>query len=214
MKGEDSKSFLANSFTDLMASLAVIFILLTIVFIRNSAEKSKKEAEEVRKSIAEVVDKNSLPLVEDPNDPLSMSVRMGEEWLKFDLGSALVSKAGVEFLGRFIPSLAEQLCREDIRARLDAVLIEGHTDQSGEDRAMGTNNNIRLSQERAFSVLTHSLSALRDKPTLRDCLLKLASASGRGSSFPIIQEGEYRADLSRRVEIRIRSKSNEQRQSQ
>lgn len=207
---KDRSSFLQNSFTDLMASLAVIFILLTVVFIKNASERSQKDKEELRQGLAEVLDKNQLPLVQDPADPLSLSVRVSEGLLKFPLNSAAVSPAGVGFLANFIPALAKQLCQEDLRASLDSVVIEGHTDRSGEESPVGTGRNIRLSQERAFSVLSQALNAVRGDPALHECLLKLASASGRGSRSPVISEGEYRADLSRRVEIKIRMKSNEQ----
>ena len=210
MKESKSSSFLVNSFTDLMASLAVIFILLTIVFIKYASERSEKGKEEIRKSLAEVLDKDQLPLVQDPKDPLSLSVRVSESYLKFPLNSTTVSTAGIEFIHRFFPSLAEQLCQEEIRTKLDSVVIEGHTDKSGEEKEWGSNRNIRLSQQRALAVLVQGLNALREKPELHGCLLKLASASGRGASNPVVQEGEYNADLSRRVEIKIRVKSNEQ----
>lgn len=193
-----------------MASLAVIFILLTVVFIKNASERSQKGKEELRQGLAEVLDKNQLPLVQDPADPLSLSVRVNENLLKFPLNSASVSPAGVGFLAGFIPALAKQLCQEDLRKSLDSVVIEGHTDRSGEESVVGTGRNIRLSQERAFSVLSQALNSLRSYPQLHECLLKLASASGRGSRSPVINDGTYSADLSRRVEIKIRMKSNEQ----
>jgi len=210
MKESKSGSFLVNSFTDLMASLAVIFILLTVVFIKYASERSEKGKQVIRQSLAEVLDKDQLPLVQDPNDPLSLSVRVSEDYLKFPLNSSSISLVGTRFIERFFPSLAEQLCQEEIRTKLDSVIIEGHTDKSGEDKDWGSNQNIRLSQQRALAVLVQGLNSLKDHPDLHGCLLKLASASGRGASSPVVQEGTYSADLSRRVEIKIRVKSNEQ----
>jgi outer membrane protein OmpA-like peptidoglycan-associated protein len=44
-----------------------------------------------------------------------------------------------------------------------------------------------------------------------ECLLKLASATGRGSRNPVLaDDGSYSADQSRRVEIKIRVRSAEQ----
>lgn len=210
MSESKSTGFLANSFTDLMASLAVIFILLTVVFIKSASEKSEKTKEAVRKGLAEVLDRNQLPLEQDPADPLVLSVRVSESLLKFAINSAKVSSAGVEFINGFFPTLAEQLCKEEVRAQLDSLVIEGHTDRTGEETNQGTNRNIQLSQERALSVLTQALNSLRAKPELHECLLRIASASGRGSRRPVIVENKYDSDLSRRVEIKIRVKSTEQ----
>lgn len=210
MKEKGSKNFLSSAFTDLMASLAVIFILLTVVFIKNSTERSQVGKKEVRSQLAEVLDKNNLPLVQDATDPLTLSVRVGEDLLKFTTGSAALSDAGGGFLDQFIPKLAAQLCAEPTRSRLDAVIIEGHTDRSGEASSGGAGNNIKLSQSRSFSVLSRSLSAVRPDSRLYECLLKLVLASGRGSSVPIMVDQDYRPDLSRRVEIKIRVKSHEQ----
>jgi outer membrane protein OmpA-like peptidoglycan-associated protein len=212
MKEKASHNFLTSSFTDLMASLAVIFILLTVVFIRSASQRSQKGKEAVRSGITEVLEKNKLPLEQDPNDPLTLSVRVSENLLKFPVNSASLSAAGENFLENFFPELAKQLCSSDIRSRLDAVVIEGHTDRSGEMSADGNgiSRNIRLSQNRSFSVLSKSLSAVRQDASLYDCMLKLALASGRGSSTPLEIDGVYSADQSRRVEIKIRVKSNEQ----
>jgi outer membrane protein OmpA-like peptidoglycan-associated protein len=210
MKEKESKNFLSSAFTDLMASLAVIFILLTVVFIRSASQASKKAKETVRTQLAEVLGKNKLPLEQDLNDPLTLSVRVNESLLKFALNSSALSGAGGEFLDGFFPALAAELCSEPTRSRLDAVVIEGHTDRSGESGPDGIGNNIRLSQNRSYSVLSRTLSSIRQDPALYECVLKLVLASGRGSSAPIELDGVYSADLSRRVEIKIRVKSNEQ----
>ena len=210
MKSKESKNFLSSAFTDLMASLAVIFILLTVVFIKNSSERSKEGKKQVRNQLAGVLDKNNLPLQQDPNDPLSLNVRVSESLLKFSSGSATLSDAGGKFLDNFFPALAEELCAEPMRSNLDAVIIEGHTDKTGESSTGGTGNNIKLSQNRSFSVLARALSAVRENERLYDCVLKLVLASGRGSSVPVVVDKDYNPDLSRRVEIKIRVKSNEQ----
>lgn len=211
MKESKGSRFLNHSFTDLMASLAVIFILLTVVFIRNASQKSEQGKDAVRMGLAEVLEKNNLPLEQDPADPLSLNVRVGEELLKFPLNSAQLSPNAESFIESFFPSLAAQLCSNEIRDRLDAVVIEGHTDRSGESsRDGGNSHNIRLSQNRSFSVLSKALSSVHHDSELYNCMLKLVLASGRGSSMPISENNIYSAEMSRRVEVKIRVKSNEQ----
>ncbi len=202
--------FLAHSFTDLMASLAVIFILLTVVFIRSASQRSEKTKDEVRNGLAEVLEKNKLPLRQDPNNPLALRVAVDEKVLKFPVNSAAISAEGEQFVDGFMPQLVKQLCTEPVRSRLDAIIIEGHTDRSGENTPDGMRRNIKLSQARSFSVLDRAIQSVRANPELSDCLLKVASATGRGSAVPVMGAGGYSPDLSRRVEILIRVKSTEQ----
>lgn len=210
MKEKGSKNFLSSAFTDLMASLAIIFILLTVLFIRYSSQGSQKGKEALRSQLAEVLDRNQLPLEQDVNDPLSLSVRLSDSLLKFSTNSSTISNDGEKFIDRFFPALTKELCSDKLRNRLDAIIIEGHTDDTGEQTNNGSSNNIRLSQNRSFSVLTRALSGLKNNQNLYDCLSKLALASGRGASVPILVNNEYKPDLSRRVEIKIRVKSSEQ----
>ena len=55
MREKESNHFLSHAFTDLMASLAVIFILLTVVFIKSAAESSKREKQAVQAGLSEVL---------------------------------------------------------------------------------------------------------------------------------------------------------------
>lgn len=209
MKGTES-SFLSAAFTDLMVSLAVIFIMLTVVFIREASSRSQKGKEMVRSSLSEILKKNQLPLKQDPNDPLVMSVSVRENDLKFQVNSANLSPEGAQFVESFMPGLTQQLCSEPMRSSVDAVIIEGHTDRSGENGEEGMRRNIKLSQNRSFAVLERALLSVKADPKLTECLLSLTSATGRGSRVPVEVKGIYSADLSRRVEIKIRVKSREQ----
>lgn len=193
-----------------MASLAVIFILLSVVFIHNASKKRENDKDLIKSSLSEVLEKNKLPLRQDPNDPLMLAVSVGEDVLKFGLNSATLSPAGTKFLDEFSPELTEQLCSDAVRSKIDSIIIEGHTDRSGELNPDGTRRNIRLSQNRSFAVLERALVAVQKRADLAECLLKLTSATGRGSQTPVETDGEYDADLSRRVEIKIRVKSSEQ----
>jgi len=210
MREDATPSFLSHAFTDLMASLAVIFILLSVVFIHNASKKREYDKDLIKSSLSEVLEKNKLPLRQDPTDPLVLIVSVGEDVLKFPINSSSLSGAGEKFLDQFAPALTEQLCSDFIRPKIDAIILEGHTDSSGETSPEGIRRNIRLSQNRSFAVLERALHGVQTNPGMSECLLKLASATGRGSRVPVELNGKYEADKSRRVEIKIRVKSNEQ----
>src|SRR5689334_9038479 len=90
MRGEESSSSLASSFTDLMTSLAVIFILLLVEAINNQHQelssmrnklaqrtKSVKDRrEDLKKKLeAELIPQlPNLEIEEDPKDPFGVLV--------------------------------------------------------------------------------------------------------------------------------------------
>lgn len=193
-----------------MTSLAVIFVLLLIVFMKSARDQSQRSKNAVTDQLKELADAKNLPLHQDPNDPLSLVLQVGEDQLRFPVGGATLSDAGSRFIDDFIPRAARRLCDPKTRKQIDSILIEGHTDRSGESTLEGVRRNIALSQKRSFSVLERGMSSIQaDRPTY-ECLLELASASGRGSARPVLVDGEYDADRSRRVDIRIRVRSSEQ----
>jgi hypothetical protein len=67
----------------------------------------------------------------------------------------------------------------------------------------------------SLNVLSKTISDPGVPPTLRACFLAFLSASGRGSSEPVLNAlGNEDRDRSRRVEFKIRVRSLEQRQVQ
>ena len=121
------------------------------------------------------------------------------------------------FLQQFTPKLAQTLCSKDYRDKIDSVVIEGHTDSSGDERI-----NLPLSQGRSMEVAKLSLAVIEtadygigadERSALKQCFLNQVSASGRGSASPIKDGGGIEdKDRSRRVVYRIRVRSIEQRQ--
>jgi flagellar motor protein MotB len=141
---------------------------------------------------------------------IGLLVIVPEDLLKFALDDAKIPLGGVRFLTRFIPTLALTVCSDDFRREISAIVIEGHTDSSGTDAI-----NLPLSQARSMAVVRESLNVLSKVTSERSCFLTFLSASGRGSSEPIITPwGIEDRDRSRRVEFKIRVRSLEQRQVQ
>ncbi|MGZ3707853.1 MAG: OmpA/MotB family protein [Bdellovibrionota bacterium] len=200
----------ASTLTDLMTSLAVIFILLLVVFLKQSHDQSRKARDQIKEQLQELLEKKSLALRQDAEDPLKLAVMVGEDQLRFALNQAVLSPSGLEFVNGFFRNFASQICETSLKDKVDAIVIEGHTDTSGERTPEGVRHNILLSQERSFAVLEQALKSVQGQPQTYECLLKLTSASGRGSRSPINILGQYDPDKSRRVEIKIRVRSAEQ----
>lgn len=208
-QGGGAQAF-ASTLTDLMTSLAVIFVLLLVVFLKQAHDQSRRAKEAVRDQLEPFLDQKSLALRQDPDDPLSLAVMVGENQLRFPVNGHLLSPEGGQFIDGFFRSFSTRICGTGLRDKIDSIIVEGHTDRSGERTPEGVRNNIALSQKRSYSVLERAMRSVQGDPATYECLLKLASASGRGSRSPVEVDGEYDADLSRRVEIKIRVRSAEQ----
>lgn len=214
MATSETSSGLANSFTDLMTSLAVIFILLLCASLNNA----KQNVEETRTSILDELQKElkeykGVEVKSDKNDPLALLIIVNEGLLAFEFDKSLIPAGGKKFLREFIPKLSKIASSDKYKKEISSVVVEGHTDSSGTDQ-----HNLKLSQDRAMAVVSESLKALgenseseQDAIDQRGQFLQLLSASGRGSAELIKDEtGEENSSLSRRVVFKIRMRSIEQ----
>ncbi len=94
------------------------------------------------------------------------------------------------------------LFNDEIRAYIDHITIEGHTDSDGSYL-----HNLALSQKRAFEVMKF---LYEDDPNNRELYSQYISASGRSYSDLILDAyGNEDKEASRRIEIKFRIK-NEQ----
>ena len=217
MAVEDSGAGLASSLTDLMTSLAVIFILLLVASLNNAQQEGEATRNAILAELQKVLQAFMAQGVEvktDPKDPLTLLVLVPQGLLEFPFGKDDIPQGGLKFLEDFIPKMAETICSPRFRKEINSIVVEGHTDSVGPDEY-----NIRLSQNRSLRVVFESLQVLStqldDEATsnLRPCFLDFLSASGRGKVEPIgdqtTEEGRAR---SRRVVFKIRVRSLEQRQ--
>ncbi|MBI2571454.1 MAG: OmpA family protein [Candidatus Schekmanbacteria bacterium] len=212
----DGTGALSSSITDLMTSLAVIFILLLVASLNNA----QQEGEQTRNAIVAALLRELQSFVvrgveveTDPKDPLSLLVLVPEGLLEFALNDDRIPSGGVDFLGDFIPQLASATCSPRFRQELSSIVVEGHTDSTG-----GPAINLPLSQRRSMSVSKESLRILsmpgaESAADLSTCFLELLSASGRGSVEPILDaNGQEDCARSRRVVFKIRVRSIEQKE--
>lgn len=214
MATEHESSGLASSLTDLMTSLAVIFILLLVAMLNNARQQTQGTRNQILAQLEkalEIFQKEGVKVESDPKDPLGLLVIVPEDLLRFAQGKSDIPPAGGEFLKVFVPKLVGTACSNDLRDGISSIVVEGHASSEGDDQL-----NLQLSQNRSMSVVQASLEALAandngDSPENRKCFLDLVSATGRGSADPIMLNGEEDRPLSRRVVFKIRVKSLEQR---
>jgi len=211
MADQDGDSTLASSFTDMMTSLAVIFILLLVGSLNNAQEGSKDVRNEILARLARDLNaftKIGVKVESDPRDPLAMLVIVPEGLLNFSVDKTDIPADGILFLQRFIPAFVSAIGRTDVKKELGSVVVEGHTDSEGTEE-----HNLDLSQKRSLAVVLASLDLLRSDPGARSTFLDLVSATGRGKRDLVMQAGKENRDLSRRVVFKVRVRSLEQRSS-
>lgn len=212
----ETSSGLANSFTDLMTSLAVIFILLLCASLNNAFEEGQSTRnnilEKLRKELNEYVSKG-IKIEADPKDPLALLILVPEGLLAFQVDKAEIPEQGIPFLNSFIPKFAEVTCSKDFKDEISTVVVEGHADSSGDEK--DERHNWELSQKRSMAVISKSLDILENVEeegslNLKEEFQKFISASGRGSKEPILVDGKEDKALSRRVVFKIRVRSFEE----
>ncbi len=211
MPHPETGSGMSNSFTDLMTSLAVIFILLLCASLNNV----QQEGEATRNSVLAEVQRTlkdfvagGIEVKSDPKDPLGLLILVPEDLLAFQLDRADLSPNGELFLKAFIPKLSRTVCSPRFAKEINSIVVEGHTDSSGT-----VQHNWELSQKRSMSVVRTSLSVLNTDAMGKEMtyFLHLLSASGRGSAELVTDPGgAENAPLSRRVVFKIRVRSLEQ----
>jgi outer membrane protein OmpA-like peptidoglycan-associated protein len=210
---------LGSALTDLMTSLAVLFVLLLVASLHNAHQEAADLRQEVREALKRALaggapgEAGTITVADDPRDPLGLVVVVPEQLFQFPFASARVPPAGQAFLEGFAPRLAGTVCSDRFRPALASVVVEGHTDTAGSDAV-----NLELSQRRSLAVVGELLAVLRAAapsgaaPAEEACLLDLLAASGRGRREPLRAEsGAVDPGRSRRVVFKVRVKSIEQR---
>jgi outer membrane protein OmpA-like peptidoglycan-associated protein len=206
---------LASSFTDLMASLMVIFILLFVATVNNATKARQKKQdtviEQLLGALKSALAKGGLDsggVRRDEKDPFAVVIVMPEELL-FGRGDRSVQPDGQAFLAKMIPALSNLLCGSDLRTHVESIVVEGHTDTTWVGTAQGQSGpemNLELSQQRSMDVVRTSLVALRE-PAERDCFRRMLSASGRGQEE--LLDGISGDDArQRRVVFKIRTRQD------
>ena len=215
-------SVLTIGVTDLMTSLAVIFILLFSAYVTKVSETepqakvqppmpvvdrnvAKSTREDMKGLLRDHFQRFDLSLDADPADPNVVRIVVPDALLNFEFGKGTLSSVADQFLVDAMPTYAALLCGA-MRDRIDSLVIEGHTDDRGSDIY-----NLKLSQERSLNVMVKGLEVIKDSaPWAYRCFHEKTSASGRGRQDLVVgQSRVLDRDKSRRVVFKIRLRSTD-----
>lgn len=197
--------------TDLMTSLAVVFILLFAAQITKTSSAAQsvlqENKEDVQTALQDHLQSLGLSLDADPRDPLALLIVVPENRLTFEFGRSTLSSTADEFLADALPFYVGALCGP-LRDKIDSLAIEGHTDDHGSDAF-----NLKLSQERSLAVMVKGLEVIQaTEPSSYQCFQEITSAAGRGRQDLIYESSTVvNREKSRRVIFKIRLRSAEQR---
>ena len=134
-------------------------------------------------------------------DPANGAIALESDVL-FAYNQFELSDRGKQFIDRFLPVYLNVLFSEAYRPNVAEILIEGHTDSTGDYIT-----NLRLSQQRALAVASYVLadSYANITPAQKQLLRQLATANGRSFSDPVLDAyGREDMDASRRVVFKFR----------
>lgn len=216
-------SALTIGVTDLMTSLAVIFILLFSAYVTKVSETepeskaktpvpasdrnvAKSTTEDMKGLLRDHFQRFDLSLDADSADPNVVRIVVPDALLNFEFGKGTLSSVADQFLMEAMPTYAALLCGA-MRDRIDSLVIEGHTDDRGSDIY-----NLKLSQERSLNVMVKGLEVIKDSaPWAYRCFHEKTSASGRGRQDLVLDQSRVLdRDKSRRVVFKIRLRSTDQ----
>jgi chemotaxis protein MotB len=119
-----------------------------------------------------------------------------EESLVFQSDSAVIRPEGKRFLDTLAKAFANVLGDPEVRQNIDAVLVQGHTDERG-----SVAYNRELSAKRASAVLDYMFSA---DPTLENQYGSFFAASAYSEFRPVnAEKNETAYRQNRRIEISV-----------
>ena len=209
------------SISDMMAGLMVIFLFIAISYMLHVKEETDKI-----KAIAVAYIQMQLDLYDDLDaefkedlkrwnadlDDKTLTIRFKEPDVLFEPGSMDVRLKFEKILDNFFPRYIKILRQPKYKNEIAEIRIEGHTssewkeDTSPEEAYI---ENMKLSQGRTRSVLKYVLQTIGESQEIRDWLKLHLTANGLSSSKLIAPNGIENKKESRRVEFRVRTKSEE-----
>lgn len=130
-----------------------------------------------------------------------------ESSILFDYNDFELKESGIAFLQEFLPRYFHIIMSGDFSEYMSEVIIEGHTDTSGDYMY-----NLELSQKRALAVANYCLGGEGSVMSADEIerLRQIVTANGKSSSNPVYNaDGTVNMEASRRVEFKFRLKDDE-----
>lgn len=215
--------------SDLMTGLMMIFLLVAIVFmlqVKRNEAKIIEAQDKVRAIVNQHSDlrgqlyqelsaefKDDLPRWRASIKP-DLTVRFEEPNVQFDIGAAIVKDSFKTILNSFFPRYIKILRSSKYTDAIEEVRIEGHTSAVWKNLApeLAYYENMRLSQDRARSVLIHvfTIPAIRDDEMLRWILARVTANGLSSARRLILPDGSEDFAGSQRVEFRVKTSAEDQ----
>lgn len=219
-KNNNNTSF-ESSMTDLMISLALIFMLLlasVMLKMNNQARELTKTRSELIVELSDILNqmnRSDIDVMPDESDPLTLKVILGEgeDSLKFATGKYNLTPKNAAFLNTLMPKIISTLYDKKYRDSIDSIRIEGYTDDAPY-KVNGVNLNVELSQQRALEVLNHTRKNSLKNEKEKEFFIEKASINGKGDINRYLKKNEQddscKKAESRRVEIKIKIRSKDE----
>lgn len=224
-----------QSYSDIMAALLIVFILIIFVSVQKVKEQeaditakykeierqkialeeqkiiAKNMEEKINKIIgvkAEIIEelKKVLDDKELKFDEQTGAIQFNAEIL-FDKNKYALKKNGRKQLDNFLDGYLKVLLSDRFRDNISEIIVEGHTDTDGD-----YDYNLQLSQLRSLTVVKYCLNneKLELSSEQKEHLRKIITANGKSFSYPILDKnGEVDKEASRRVVFQFRLKDEE-----
>lgn len=222
------------SYSDMMAALLLIFILIiSFTLMQSKSQYESKQAElekqqEIIKEQEQLLNEQQKELdriagirsdlvmaLRDEFTGSSLNIKIDEKTgaitfdagILFDVADYELTEEGKTFLKEFLPKYCNVLLDDKYNDYVSEIIIEGHTDTNG-----SYIYNLELSQQRAFSVAKYCLAEGNGiiSSGEMEMLRTLLTANGKSYSNPVYKEdGSVDLDASRRVEILFRLQDEE-----
>lgn len=190
---EEEHSNFWPTFTDLLATILMVVIMLLISSESMVGGVEQGIASNVNNSVKQTLKENGIPIEIDKE---SGEVTFGETAL-FDTDSDQLKPEAKEILKVFVPKYAETIYK-DYGDYISKIIVEGHTDDVGTYIY-----NLDLSQRRAFSVVNFIVGEEIGDYKYKDKLTEDIIAVGRSKAETIKNNDDsVNRDKSRRVEIK------------
>ena len=208
---EECNSF-SLSISDLMASLMLFFMFISISFMIYVEEENK-----IIKNIAIVyetskINLNKLLHKEFDKDLKKWNAEITENnifrfYIPFETGKSEIPKKFKKILDKFFPRYIKLVTNSKIVNMIKSINIEGHTSniwQSAKNEKERYLNNLELSQERAKNVLIHCYD-INNSIIVNNLkwLEKKFKANGMAYSHPVLKNNTIDWNKSKRVEFKI-----------